>query len=76
MNPLRVIFEERSINVSAFARSIGVPRQSVYTALKETSKVWRTSVDLFIAIAHGLGMSADELYEEMKNREHSGESDD
>lgn len=76
MNPLREIFKERSINVSAFARSIGVPCQSVYSALKETSKVWRTSIDLFMSIAHGLGMTADELFDEMKRRETMDNRDD
>lgn len=84
MNGLRVVFKERCINVSEFAKKIGVPRTSVYTALSEESKVGRISVDLFLAIADGLGEDPRELREKTKRIEETtyhavkleGDSDD
>lgn len=66
MNPLKRLFKEKNINVASFARSINTSQYSVYTATKETSTVWRMGIDLFMKIAHGLGMTADELYEELE----------
>lgn len=59
---LREIFQDRSINVSAFAKKIGVPRTTIYSALSKKDPLG-ISVDVFIKIAHGLGMSADSLYD-------------
>lgn len=61
-NKLRMIFRERSINVSAFAKKIGVPRTTVYSALSKKDPLG-ISIDVFMKIAHGLGMSADALYD-------------
>lgn len=62
MNKLADLFNDRSINVSAFARNNGIPPTTLYNVLK-TEKLGRTGIDVFIKIAHGLGMTADELIE-------------
>lgn len=62
-NRLDGLFSERSINVSDFARKNGINQQTLYHILRVNEKLERTSVDIWLKIAHGLGMTADELYE-------------
>ena len=62
-NPLDDLFTERSINVSDFARKHGIKPSTLYNVLRNNSQLGRTGIDTFLKIAHGLNMTADELYE-------------
>lgn len=62
-NRLDQLFDERSINVSDFARKNGIKPSTLYNVLRNNSKLERTGIDTFLKIAHGLDMTADELYE-------------
>ena len=62
MTKLQDIFSERSINVSAFARNIGVAPTTVYNLLNSKTPE-RTGVSVWIKVASGLGMTAEELFE-------------
>lgn len=61
-NRIKQIFDERHINVSAFARTNGIKATSLYSILDEKTNFERIGIDTFLKIAHGLGMTADELY--------------
>lgn len=60
-NKLREIFADRSINITDFARKNGLNPQTLHSVLKTNSRIERTGIGTFIKIAHGLGMTADEL---------------
>lgn len=62
MNRLYSIFNDRYINVKAFADRNDIPPTTLYTALSERAKMERLSIELFKKIAHGLNMTIDELY--------------
>lgn len=63
MNEIAKIFRERCINVSMFADMVGIPKTTIYGILCGKSNLERISITTWIAIARGLGMTADELYD-------------
>ena len=69
MNGLRQIFRERCINVSEFAKKIGVPRTTLYNALNDNAKTGRMGIDVYLAICEGLDEDPREFYYEIKRRE-------
>lgn len=83
MNGLKEIFKERCINVSEFAKKIGVPKTTMYTALDKT-KTGRMSIDLYLKICEGLGEDPRAFYDDICARERvayhavklEGETDD
>lgn len=84
MNGLKSIFRERCINVSEFAKKIGVPRTTLYNALNNNVDVGRMGIDLYLKICDGLDVEPREFFDEIRNRERieyhavklDGESDD
>lgn len=62
MTKLQELFDEKAINVSAFARNVGLPPTTLYNMLNSKTPE-RTGVHVFIKVATGLGMTAEELYE-------------
>ena len=64
---LRELFDERSINVSAFCEKNGISKQAVYAVLN--GKVANPGVSMFKHIADGLGMTMNELYATMFGNE-------
>lgn len=61
MTKLQQLFNDKAINVSAFARNIGVAPTTVYNLLNSKTPE-RTGVHVWIKVANGLGMTAEELY--------------
>lgn len=61
MTKLKKLFADRAINVSAFARNIGVAPTTVYNLLNSKTPE-RTGVHVWIKVASGLDMTAEELY--------------
>lgn len=62
MCTLEQIFTERCINVKAFAQMIGVKAPCLYSILSGKTNPSKIGINTWIKIAHGLGMTADELY--------------
>lgn len=60
-NRIPDLLRERGIKVAAFARETGIPAPTLYNIMKKP-KVDDLSVSIFIRIAEGLGMTAEELY--------------
>ena len=69
MNGLKAIFKERCINVSEFAKKIGVPRTTLYNALGDDAKIGRMGLDLYFLICDGLGEEPRAFREEIRRRE-------
>lgn len=53
--------EEEGIAVPEFAKRCGLPPTTIYNARKRED-IGNISIDVFLKIAHGLGMTAEELY--------------
>lgn len=62
-NSIKRLFEERTINVSAFAKRNDITPTTLYSILDGSTQVDRVGIRNWLKIAHGLGMTADELYE-------------
>lgn len=69
MNGLKSIFKERCINVSEFAKKIGVPRTTLYNALNNNADVGRMGIDLYLKICEGLDEEPREFLTEIRRRE-------
>lgn len=61
MTEMQKLFDSKSINVSAFARRIGVAPTTLYNVLSSDTPE-RTGVGVWIKISEGLGMTPEELY--------------
>lgn len=55
------IFSERCINIRAFARQNNLKPTTLYTITSGETDPHKIGIDTWIKIAHGLGMTADEL---------------
>ena len=60
-NRIDELLSSRGESVRDFARRCGVPEQTLYKITKKTTMKY-ISIDVFLKIAHGLGMTAEELY--------------
>ena len=60
-NRIPDLLRERGIKVAAFARETGIPAPALYN-IRKKPKVDDLSVSIFIRIAEGLGMTAEELF--------------
>ena len=63
-NRIREIMDERCLHVTAFAREIGVPQSTMSTIYHGTTSFEKIRIDTFVRIAHGLGMTADSLWDD------------
>lgn len=61
-NAIRDIMEKRGLKPTTFAREIGIPSSTMFSIYRGQVEIGRISVENFIRIAHGLGMSVEELY--------------
>lgn len=55
------IFGERCINIRAFARQNDLKPTTLYTITSGETDPHKIGIDTWLKIAHGLGMTADEL---------------
>ena len=60
---LKDLFKQRSINVQAFAREHDLKPTTLYNILSGSTDIDNVGIFTFKKIAHGLGMSSDELAE-------------
>lgn len=67
------LMDERGLKPFPFAKSIGVPSSTMTSIYKGKVKFDNITIGNFIKIAHGLGMTAEELYygDEHKVRKHN-----
>lgn len=61
-NRIKEIFDSRGIKPAVFARQINIPQSTMSTIYHGRTMFENIRVEHFIAIAHGLGMTADELF--------------
>lgn len=61
-NRIKQIFDERHVNVAAFARDNGIKATSLYSIIDGKTRFEKVGISTFLKIAHGLGMTAEELY--------------
>lgn len=61
-NRIARLMDERGLKPFPFAKSIGVPSSTMTSIYKGKVKFDNITIGNFIKIAHGLGMTADELY--------------
>ena len=61
-NKIRELLDERGIGPAVFAREIGVPQTTISTIYNGKTAFEKIRVETFIKIAHGLGMTAEELW--------------
>lgn len=65
----------RGFKEAAFARSIGIPASTLYSITRGKTRVSNIGVGTFVKIAHGLGMSAEELYERLTSDDVAGQDE-
>lgn len=56
------LLKSRGIKVSEFAREIGVNPSTLYNIASGKADLENISINVFIRIAHGLGMTPEELF--------------
>ena len=61
-NCIQKAMEDQGITAAELARRSGVPYGTVYDVSTGKTKVEKMAVEKFLKIAHGLGMTAEELY--------------
>lgn len=66
MRPLSVFFERRHIKISALARDAGIPPTTLYKYISGGGDVHNMGVHTFMRLARALGMTGDELYDELE----------
>lgn len=74
MNQIAKIFEERGLNVASFARKNGINQNTLYNVLKKDTAD-NVSISVFMKIAHGLGLTCEELYYYNQEQELSAKSE-
>ena len=62
---LKSLMREDAGNTKAFAVKHGLRYTTIYEATKYDERIGNMSINTFIAIAHALGMTADELVAEL-----------
>lgn len=60
-NRIRMLMDATGMTVRDFAKANGLSEQTLYD-IRRRENIGNVSVDVFIKIAHGLGMTAEELY--------------
>lgn len=63
MDRISEIFNDRCINIRAFCRVNDITPTTMYSILSGKTNPRRIGIDVWIKIAHGLGMTSDEMYE-------------
>lgn len=52
----------------AFAQAAGIPHTTLFNSLRNDDTLGRMPISNFIKVAHGLGMTADELANELESK--------
>lgn len=65
MTPLAIYLERNYIKVTALARAANMPPTSIYKYTSGGRDFRNMNIDSFLAIAHALGLSGDELFAEL-----------
>lgn len=60
-NRIRMLMDATGMTVRDFAKANGLSEQTLYD-IRRRENIGNVSVDVFIKIAHGLGMTVEELY--------------
>jgi hypothetical protein len=68
--------DERGLKPTTFARTVGVKTSTMFSIYRGEVNVGGISIDNFLKIAHGVGMSAEELYYGYVDGEHGNEYSD
>lgn len=68
-NRIQREFRERHLKVSEFARDNGIEPGALYPIISGKTHIGRISIDIFIKIADGLGMSIKELRYDLESDE-------
>lgn len=61
-NRIKNLLEQRKLKPATFANEIGVPTSTIYSITRGNTQFEKISIGVFMKIAHGLGMTAEELY--------------
>ena len=61
-NNLKAMLAQRGYTVSAFSRLVGIPQPTMHRIVNEQKDLTAISADHFLRIAHGLGLSAEQLF--------------
>ena len=56
------LLKQRGLKPATFAREIGIPASTIYSITRGQTKMDNIGIGIFMKIAHGLGMTAEELY--------------
>lgn len=59
---ISALLKARNIRPASFAREINVPASTIYNITNGQAKMENIGIGLFLKIAEGLGMTAEELY--------------
>ena len=62
MNNLNELLEARGLTVSEFARQTGITQPTMHRIVHGQVNLTNISAEHFLRIAHGLGLSAEQLY--------------
>ena len=62
---LEVLIKEHGYNLLTFSEHIGVPQTTIYSLFRRNKNLENTAFRVYRAIANGLGMTSDELYDWM-----------
>ena len=65
MRDLENLITERGYNLLSFSAYIDVPQTTIYNLFRRNKDIENTSYRVYRAIAQGLDMTSDELYEWM-----------
>lgn len=65
MKTFAQLFSEKCINIRAFARANDLKPTTLYTITSGETSPHKIGISTWIKIAHGLGMTADELVDEI-----------
>lgn len=61
-NRIASLLSHKGLKPATFANRIGVPTSTIYSITRGNTKFDKISIGVFMKIAHGLGMTAEELY--------------
>lgn len=59
---IKELLDAQGMSISSFARKIDVPQPTLYRIVNGNVNLDRVGVNHFMSIAHGLGLTAEELY--------------
>jgi len=61
-NNLKTMLVQRGLSVSGFSRMVGIPQPTMHRIVNSQEDLSAISAEHFLRIAHGLGLSAEQLY--------------